>query len=132
MSRLTQELTDEHEAIITKLNDIKRAGISSVDGQKKLQMIKFSLLAHLQKEDTLLYPRLEKEAKSNDSLQRTLDMFASDMEAITHIAMNFFDKYSSGGSGEQFAREFGQLFATLSIRIKKEEKIIYAKYDEIT
>jgi hypothetical protein len=85
----------------------------------------------LKKEDEQLYPKLNKEALSNADLKRTLDLFAKDMDKISQDALNFFKKYEGGGSGIEFAKDFGSLVATLNQRIQKEEKIIYAKFKEI-
>jgi len=60
-----------------------------------------------------------------------LDNFAKDMEVISEAAFEFFEKYSTGGSGIEFAKDFGRLFALLSQRISKEENIIYKKYEEL-
>lgn len=132
MSRLVDELKKEHQAIVENLTKIKTLGVTSAEGQKKLALAKKSLLAHLKKEDEQLYPRLNQEAQKNPDLKRTLDLFAKDMNNISSAALKFFDKYDGGGSGIEFAKDFGSLVATLSQRIQKEERIIYAKYDEIT
>ncbi len=131
MSRLVEELKKEHQAIVENLKEIKILGVTSDEGQRKLARVKKSLLAHLDKEDRKLYPRLEQEAQNNPELKKTLDFFAKDMEKISSSAMAFFEKYSNGGKGIQFASDFGTLVATLSQRIYKEEQIIYQKFNQI-
>ena len=42
----------------------------------------------------------------------------------------FVEKYSSGGSGLDFARDFGRLFSNLQMRIRREERILYVEYLE--
>jgi hypothetical protein len=105
--------------------------VTSEEGKKKLILAKKSLLAHLKKEDEQLYPKLHKEADKSPDLKRTLELFAKDMDKISKDALRFFDKYSEGGSGIEFAKDFGSLVATLSQRIQKEERIIYQKFKEI-
>ena len=78
---------------------------------------KSGLLAHLKKEDTQLYPVLNEAAESDANLKRTLDMLAKDMEGISKAALEFFEKYSEGGSGLEFTKDFGHLYATISLRI---------------
>ncbi|WP_444996005.1 hemerythrin domain-containing protein [Aliikangiella sp. IMCC44359] len=131
MAKLVDELQHEHKNIVGNLNQIKMLGVTSSEGQNKLRLVKKSLLAHLKKEDERLYPLLKSAAQSNPELKRILDMFAKDMDKISKDAMAFFDKYSNGGSGLEFAKDFGTLLAILSQRIHKEENIIYAKYRDI-
>lgn len=131
MSNLVAELKGEHETIVKILTDVKELGITSKEGQGLLISAKSGLLAHLAKEDSQLYPRLKKEAETNASLKITLDTYANEMNNISKAALDFFDKYASGGDGLEFAKDFGHLFAVLASRIRKEEAIIYAKYDEL-
>jgi len=102
------------------------------ESQDILISAKANLLAHLKKEDRDLYPVLKKAAETNSSMKQTLEIFARDMEEISKFALQFFDKYSHGGSGIEFARDFGKLFATLTGRIRKEEDILYREYEKIS
>ncbi|MCP5120139.1 MAG: hemerythrin domain-containing protein, partial [bacterium] len=125
-------LKHEHAVIAETLNKVRGLGTSSKEGQETLLAAQAGLLAHLKKEDEQLYPVLRKEAESDPGLQHVLDTFASEMGAISKGALQFFAKYADGGSGIEFAKDFGQLFAKLSQRISKEENIIYARYDRLT
>lgn len=131
MTRLVEELKKEHQVIVENLKQIKTLGVTSDEGKRKLALVKKSLLAHLDKEDRKLYPKLGQAAQKNAELKKTLDFFAKDMEKISSSAMAFFEKYGNGGEGIQFASDFGTLFATLTQRIYKEEQIIYQKFNEI-
>ena len=131
MSKLVDELMMEHKAILNNINEIKQLGVTSEAGQKKLVLAKKSLLAHLKKEDEQLYPKMNQAAKTNPELQNSLNLFAKDMDKISASALAFFDKYAHGGSGIEFARDFGALIGTLSQRITKEENILYKKYNSI-
>ena len=131
MSQLVEELKKEHTVIAETLKKVKSLGVTSEEGQKTLIAAKGGLLAHLKKEDEQLYPILNKAAESDPNLKRTLDWFAKDMNEISKAALDFFDKYSTASSSMEFAKDFGGLSATLSIRISKEENIIYVKYDEL-
>jgi hypothetical protein len=93
---------------------------------------KEGLLAHLKKEDEKLYPALREAAENTPSLKQTMDMFAKDMEAISKSAIDFFAKYAKGGTSSEFANDFGRLTGILGMRIRKEEKIIYAEYEKLT
>ncbi|MCP4151290.1 MAG: hemerythrin domain-containing protein [bacterium] len=131
MSNLIKELIKDHTVITETLNKVKSLGITTQEGQKTLLSVKNMLLAHLKKEDDKLYPLLSKAAEKDVNLKRTLGIFAKDMEEISKTALQFFEKYSGGGAGLEFAKDFGRLHATLAQRISKEENIIYKKYDQL-
>lgn len=131
MSKLVEELGKEHAVIAETLGKVKSLGLTSEEGQNTLLAAKNGLLEHLKKEDEQLYPVLKNAAESDADLERTLDTFAKDMNEISKAALEFFDKYSTGGSGMEFAKDLGRLFTTLSQRIRKEENILYQKYDEL-
>ncbi|MET1254847.1 hemerythrin domain-containing protein [Aliikangiella maris] len=131
MAKLVDELQQEHQVIIGYLDAIRVAGVTSPEGQSKLQLARKGLLAHLKKEDERLYPLLNKAAQSSPELKRTLEIFAKDMDEISRNAEAFFHKYSNGGSGIEFAKDFGSLIATLNQRIQKEESVIYKRFNEI-
>lgn len=128
MENLINELKKEHDQIVSALNEINTLGIYSEKGQNLLIDSKNALLAHLHREDTEFYPVLYKAAQTDEALKRTLDHFAKDMDVISKSALTFFDNYSSGGSGLEFARDFGRLFSTLQMRIGREERILYAEF----
>lgn len=127
MSILIDELKRDHAAMVEVLNDVNRLGISTKEGNAKLLSAKSFFLAHLKKEDSELYPALRK-AQDSDARQ-AVELFTKDMDAISKTALEFFDRYASGGSGLDFARDFGKLFATLKIRAGKEERSLYPLYD---
>ncbi len=129
MSILIEELKKEHTEIVAALNDVKKLGILSKEGQDKLMSVQTSLLAHLEMEDDQLYPRLRKEAENNKDLKNTLDLFEMDMENVSTIVHEFFDKYSEGFSGEELQEDFEKLLAALSKRISNEEASLYEEYE---
>lgn len=131
MSRLIEQLKSEHAAIVSVLGQVKELGIGSKDGRAKLLAAKASFLAHLRKEDAELYPVLRKAAESNPRLKQTLDTFAKDMDQVSKDTLQFFEKYSREGADNDFAKDFGTLFATLGARTRREENIIYQEYDKL-
>ena len=96
MSALIEELKREHAKIIAMLKEVKELGILSKEGLARLMSIKAHLLAHLKEEDEKLYPVLREEAEDNERLKNTLDLFALDMEKVSSVVQEFFDKYSEG------------------------------------
>lgn len=131
MSILVEELKNDHNVIVEMLTEVSKLGVSSKEGRDKLISAKMGLLAHLKKEDDSLYPVLKKAAETDPSLKQALDLFVSDMEVTSKAVMQFFEKYSTGSAGTDFAKACGALFSDLKMRIWKEENILYAKYDEL-
>lgn len=132
MSKLVEELKNEHNTITETLQEINKIGFTSKEGQKMLMSARNHLLAHLKKEDTQIYPLLNQVAETDPDLKQTLQFYATNMEEIYKTALDFFEKYSEGGSGIEFGKDFGNLYTTLSLRIAKEEAVIYEKFTELS
>ncbi len=76
MSKLIEELKREHSEILAILNEAKKLGILSHEGQSKLMSVKVILLEHLWNENERLYPVLWKEAEHNNDIKDLLDLVA--------------------------------------------------------
>jgi hypothetical protein len=134
MSILIEELKKEHSEILDALNEIKKLGIPSKEGQDKLMSLEVGLLAHLEMEDDQLYPALRNEAEHNNSIKDTLDLFAIDMENVSKIVREFFEKYSEGFSGidlKELSEDFENLLTALTKRIDNEEESLYEEYETL-
>ena len=134
MSILIEELKKEHSDILATLNEVKKLGILSKEGQDKLMSLEVSLLAHLEMEDDELYPTLRKEAEHSNSIKDTLDLFAIDMENVSKIVREFFEKYSEGFSGidlKELSEDFENLLTALTKRIRNEEETLYEEYETL-
>ncbi|MHC4266828.1 MAG: hemerythrin domain-containing protein [Planctomycetota bacterium] len=131
MSALIEEFKREHLGIIALLNEVKELGILSKEGQAKLMSIKASLLEHLWSENERIYPVLWKEAERNKDLKELLDLFAIEMEGVSKVVEQFFNKFHEGTLDKNFPHEFEDLFAVVSKRIKNEEDILYGEYEKI-
>jgi hypothetical protein len=134
MSILIEELKKEHSEILATFNEVKELGILSKEGQDKLMSLEVSLLAHLEMEDDELYPTLRKEAEHNNSIKDTLDLFAIDMENVSKIVREFFEKYSEGFSGidlKELSEDFENLLTALTKRIGNEEESLYEEYETL-
>ncbi len=131
MSALIDEFKKDHSEIIDTLKEIKELGVLSEEGQAKLISAKESLLEHLKKEDEQLYPVLRKEAEHNEKLKELLDVFAKDMENVSRVVMDFFDKYSEDVIDSAVTDEFEHLFAAFRNRIRHEEDILYEEHEKI-
>jgi rRNA-processing protein FCF1 len=54
-----------------------------------------------------------------------------DMENVSRIVMDFFDKYSEDVIDSAVTDEFEQLFAAFRNRIRHEEDILYEEYEKL-
>jgi|TARA_Y100000310_G_C19960541_1_gene481013 hypothetical protein len=131
MSPLIEELRREHSEILAILSEVEGLGILSKEGQSKTMSVKTILLEHLKKEDVEFYPVLYKVVEHNNNLKNTLDLFAMDMENVSRIALEYFDKYSRGVLGKELQEEFESLIVALRNRIKNEEDILYLEHEKI-
>ena len=133
MSHLIEELKRDHVAIGNLLNKLKDSQVSNAEAHKILLSAQASLLAHLKKEDAELYPPLLRAAKDNAGLRRTVDFYAKDMDEITAKAVEFFQKYARSDSriDLEFAKAFGNLFATISRRLRSEETTLYREFEKL-
>ena len=131
MSALIEELRREHSEILAILSEVEGLGILSKEGQSKIMSVKTILLEHLKKEDVKFYPALYKVVEHNNNLKNTLDLFAMDMENVSRIALEYFDKYSRGVLGKELQDEFESLIVALRNRIKNEEDILYLEHERI-
>ena len=132
MSALIEELKKEHLEIVAALNEAKEFGILSREGQTKLMSVKAVFLEHLKKEDEQLYPALTNEAESHKDIKNTLDLFSMDMENVSKIVLELFDKCSGEEAlGMDFQREFEDLLVALNKRIRNEEDLLYEEYEKM-
>ena len=132
MSTLVDELKRHHQFLRERIERVKQAGVDSAVGQTSLKQIKASLLSHLAKEDAELYPALERAARSDPRLGDILTLFREDIAQVASAATAFFAGFESGQlKGVQLAREFGSLVGQLTLRVAKEESVLYAEYDKV-
>ncbi len=131
MSTLIEEFKKEHSEIIDTLKEVRELGILSEEGQAKLISAKESFLEHLKKEDEQLYPVLKKEAEHNKKLKEILDVFTMDMENVSKVVLDFFDKYSEEDIDNAVPGEFVHLFAAFRNRIRNEEDILLEEHEMI-
>ena len=133
MSKLVNELKQEHKEITDILLELQKIGASSKKGMELLIQSKTSLLAHLTKEDEKLYPPLHEKAKSDLNFKRTLDTFGAEMEKITEFVLDFYNKYSDINNIKtaEFVKDISTFIVALKNRIMKEEVAIYKAYEKL-
>jgi hypothetical protein len=128
---LITELQEQHRVIERLLHDAKEKGVRGGAGLAAFLKAKTALLAHLKQEDELVYPPLRKAAEKDRRVAWLLEVYGRDMEEISTVARRFFEKYENGGSGYEFARDFGTLLARLRMRITNEEAELFRELQRI-
>ncbi len=133
MSKLVNELIQDHKDITNILLELRKTGASSSKGMKLLNQSKSSLLDHLKNEDKQLYPPLREKAQSDLSFKRTLDTFGSEMEKITEFVFEFYQKYSNNNNIDitEFRKDISLFIVSFKNRIMKEEVAIYKAYEKL-
>ena len=131
MTVLIEELKRDHSEIIEALKKIEEFGIATREGQASLMSLKVALLAHLKKEDDHLYPALRKEAEHNKLIKNALVLCKIDMENVSKVVQEFFDRFSKGDLGKDIQGEFEKVLNALDKRIKNEEEILYKEFEWI-
>ena len=131
MCAIIESFRKEHEAILFNFREVKRLGVHTMEGRNQLMNARRELLAHLEKEDELLYPGLARAAETNPELKNTLAGLDREMKEISEFCATFFEKYEIHGGGIDFFRDFDTLHTALENRIKKEEQLLYDQYNRL-
>ncbi|HYG87274.1 MAG TPA: hemerythrin domain-containing protein [Azospirillum sp.] len=131
MSDLVRTLKNEHERLKELLDRVKVLGIGTAEGQRTLRGARQVFLDHIAHEDRDFYPAFLAASAGRPDAERMATQFAAEMTAISRDILGFFDKYKDGGSGLEYARDFGRLSAALFLRWHKEESILYTRYAEL-
>ncbi|EGG99426.1 hypothetical protein imdm_1111 [gamma proteobacterium IMCC2047] len=90
---LTDELQREHSEITSTLRQILTLGVNSEEGMRLLNKTKLCLLAHLEKEDSRLYPILWQTAEFDSALKETLTLYANEISKTSTASLKFFARY---------------------------------------
>lgn len=131
MSNLVRSLKNEHAQLKELLDRVKALGIGTAEGRQALRGARQVFIDHIAHEDRKFYPAFLAAAAGRPDAERMAMQFAAEMTAISKDILGFFDKYKDGGSGLEYARDFGRLSAALFLRWHKEESILYARYAEL-
>lgn len=127
---MIKALKIEHSAIIDNLEETKRLGVYSKEGQDVIFSIQMNILSHLEKEDKELYPVLKDAVKSERKVNDTLNLFDENISAVSNTAIHFFENYARKAEN-QLAMETEWLIEALTWRIQREESLIFAMYEGV-
>ena len=126
---MLEEFKKDHSVIVNTLDNIRKFGIRSREGQDELLSAKDSILSHMKKEDKEFYPVLRKAAKHNQRLKEISDEFDKGMARISSYTFGFFDGHSSA-TRSKFAMELEKFVEILKRRIPGEEAVLFAEYEK--
>jgi hypothetical protein len=127
MSKLLEEFKSEQEAITDLLNKIKRLGVHTMEGRNELLEARDQLCKHLNRQIKELYPEVKKQAEQDPELKNYVEDFENEMKGISTFCRDFFKKYSLGGGGIEFFRDFEKLKNEIEKSIQEEEDLLTQK-----
>ncbi|OSS41794.1 Hemerythrin HHE cation binding domain protein [Desulfurella amilsii] len=129
MSKLIDELLQEHKKLFSLLDELRNIGRKEV--KEKLFESKNLFLSHLDKEDRLLYSKFDEAKNLGVNVEENVLKFKKEMEDISKDVVNFFDTYKAGiADNIQFAGDFGKIYSMIKIRMTKEEIQLYPVYEK--
>ncbi|MCP4700383.1 MAG: hemerythrin domain-containing protein [Gammaproteobacteria bacterium] len=128
MIKLIEELKAEHTVIIDMFSGLKSLDVMTKEGQIKLLEVKTVFFAHIRKEETKLYPVAKNAAKGDEAFKRKLARIEREEAETSRCALDFFEKYSDGGSKTEFAKESARLYRMIVHRIRNEESTLFKVY----
>jgi len=131
MPKIVSRLKHDHAELRAVLERVRQEGIGTETGRQTLLAARALFVDHIQREDREFYPDFKRLAHDRGAQAETADHFADEMGDLGGQVLGFFDKYKDGGSGMEFARDFGRMHAMLNARLRKEEGILYAKFEEM-
>ncbi len=131
MSDLVRTLREEHRALVVHLEAAARLGPGSPGAKRELDAVKALVLAHLDREDRVFYKALEQAARTDKEVETALQRFAKDSGEVSRRAIAFFERYEHGGEGIEYARAFGEFLASLRIRLRHEEDVLYPLFEQV-
>jgi len=133
MSKLINELKQEHKEIAELFQTIVKSGVTSKKGLELVKQSKVMLLQHLEKEDKYLYPPLFEKAQKDFLLKNTLKNFGEELEDVTYIAQRFYSKYLDVKDikKQEFIEDMSAFNISLKGRIMKEEYSLYRSYEKL-
>lgn len=130
MTGFIEELRHEHAEIIRRLRAVKRMGVHTMEGRNHLSELKTFLCDHIEKEDRKLYPVLKDRVAGDPELKEHIEAFEEEIMQMSSLCKKFFETYATGGGGIEFLTAFDKLHHSLESRIKREEEILFQKYEE--
>ena len=133
---LIQQLKQEHVKILQGFESIKKGVAKGKSGDvdliNQLRDLKYTLVVHLDLEDTRLYPAL---INAGGEAKELGEKFSAEMLEISKTDIIFFGKYMSETIGDllkssEFRKELDSVIQSITKRINAEEKILFPVYEK--
>jgi DUF438 domain-containing protein len=121
---LIDTLTHDHNTIFKLLDESRALGVTTEEGRKKLRQVRGVVVAHLKREDTKLYPEMQRYEETR-ALGET---YSKEMRGISSEILAFFDSLEGGMAGIEFARQMGRVISHLRQRMTREEVRLYPAF----
>jgi iron-sulfur cluster repair protein YtfE (RIC family) len=134
LKNLIPTLKAQHQAVVkmvTTIDDaVGRKDLTSV--AQTLAQLKTALLAHLELEDTQLYPELIRaaEEKKQQEIAEMAKTFANNMKHISKALNDFLGRYDGMQEVQlqKFNKDWPAIKDTLGSRVSAEETSLYKQY----
>ncbi|MBF0380550.1 MAG: hemerythrin domain-containing protein [Magnetococcales bacterium] len=132
MSDIIDELKEEHTKLLDYFGTLNDVSSSNVELCKSFMIIKDFLLNHIHKEDRLIYPLLNAEAKVDSELRHQIDQHDQELMNLASIIESFSQKYCDSGLASNSAmNELDFIIQLLGVRISNEEDFIFQRYEAL-
>lgn len=122
---LTDTLRKQH-VVLPLVEDIRHHGIRTSEGRDAIRKLHRLIAAHLQLEDSKLYPAL----LAHPDTAVLAHTCADEVPQLSSKITTFFKAWHDGGENVDFARNHGQLVGSINQRLTRAEIRLYPAYDE--
>ncbi|MEO6954404.1 MAG: hemerythrin domain-containing protein [Polyangia bacterium] len=133
MRSQTDVLRTQHEELRTAIERIGQHAVAADVGAlaQALRALKVALLAHLELEDSHLYPELALAAAQAESAVPVgvADTYQHNMKGVSTSLKAFLDQYDASFRMDDFQRDWPLVARMLCHRMESEEATLYPLYD---
>lgn len=132
-TRLCRDQHTELARLMADLRAASEASASSTETQPLLEAFAGKLRTHLAHEDRVLYPRLI--AHEHEQVRLTARIYQAEMGRLGEAFEAFLGRWGAEDRREEdragFRRELAELLARLDLRIRREDRGLYALVDRV-
>ncbi len=129
-NNIIDRLKDEHKDLVKYVDAL----LEDPKNEEYLDILKDKLVKHLQTEEKELYSSLFKEAKKNDVVRLTLEVFHDDITSLSTQIKKYYKLFKSKSTGNDinlYKDEIVGLLVRLKVRIQSEEIVLFPMYERI-